>query len=310
MSYTYICAMSKNMLSWVLLLALASIWGSSFILMKRGMTAFDGTALFSDVQVASLRMSIAGLVLLPFALRFFKKIKTIKQFLLLMTVGLSGNFFPSFLFTYAETELSSGYAGMLNSFTPIFSILIGAFVFKQKLTSIQFFGTTVAVTGIVLLMIAGQDLSKSGTWWHILAIVLATLFYAISLNTIKHTLSNFKSIEITSLAFGIVLLPSLIIATATGSFTVLKTVPQAWEGLGFIVILGVLGTAFAVFIFNKLISISSVIFASSVTYFMPIVAVIMGLFIKEAITIYQIGAMLVILLGVFLANYYRLIFKK
>jgi drug/metabolite transporter (DMT)-like permease len=298
------------MLSWVLLLALASIWGSSFILMKRGMTAFDGTALFSDVQVASLRMSIAGLVLLPFALRFFKKIKTIKQFLLLMTVGLSGNFFPSFLFTYAETELSSGYAGMLNSFTPIFSILIGAFVFQQKLTSIQFFGTTIAVTGIVLLMIAGQDLSKSGTWWHILAIVLATLFYAISLNTIKYTLSNFKSIEITSLAFGIVLLPSLIIATATGSFKVLKTVPQAWEGLGFIVILGLLGTAFAVFIFNKLISISSVIFASSVTYFMPIVAVIMGLFIKEVITIYQIGAMLIILAGVFLANYYRLIFKK
>jgi drug/metabolite transporter (DMT)-like permease len=260
--------------------------------------------------VASLRMSIAGLVLLPFALRFFKKIKTIKQFLLLTTVGLSGNFFPSFLFTYAETELSSGYAGMLNSFTPIFSILIGAFVFKQKLTSIQFFGTTIAVTGIVLLMIAGQDLSKSGTWWHILAIVLATLFYAISLNTIKYTLSNFKSIEITSLAFGIVLLPSLIITTVTGSFTVLKTVPQAWEGLGFIVILGVLGTAFAVFIFNKLISISSVIFASSVTYFMPIVAVIMGLFIKEVITIYQIGAMLIILLGVFLANYYRLIFKK
>ena len=298
------------MLSWVLLLALAGIWGSSFILIKRGMTAFDGTALFSDVQVASLRMSIAGLVLLPFSLRFLKKIKTIKQFLLLLTVGLSGNFLPSFLFTYAETELSSGYAGMLNSFTPIFSILIGAFVFKQKLTSIQFFATTIAVTGIVLLMIAGQDLSKSGTWWHILAIVLATLFYAISLNTIKYTLSNFKSIEITSLAFGIVFLPSLIIATATGSFTVLKTVPQAWEGFGFIVILGLVGTAFAVFIFNKLISISSVIFASSVTYFMPIVAVIMGFFIKEVITIYQIGAMLIILVGVFLANYYRLIFKK
>jgi drug/metabolite transporter (DMT)-like permease len=302
--------MSKNMLSWVLLLALAGIWGSSFILIKRGMTAFDGTALFSDVQVASLRMSIAGLVLLPFSLRFLKKIKTIKQFLLLLTVGLSGNFLPSFLFTYAETELSSGYAGMLNSFTPIFSILIGAFVFKQKLTSIQFFATTIAVTGIVLLMIAGQDLSKSGTWWHILAIVLATLFYAISLNTIKYTLSNFKSIEITSLAFGIVFLPSLLIATATGSFTVLKTVPQAWEGFGFIVILGLVGTAFAVFIFNKLISISSVIFASSVTYFMPIVAVIMGLFIKEVITFYQIGAMLIILVGVFLANYYRLIFKK
>ncbi len=273
------------------------------------MHAIDGTILFSDVQVAALRMSVAGLVLLPFTLKFIRKIKTAKQFLCLLIVGLSGNFLPSFLFTYAETELSSGYAGMLNSFTPVFTILIGAFIFRQKLTSIQLIGTLIAVAGVTLLMMAGQDLSQSGSWSHILAIVLATLFYAISLNTIKHTLSEFKSIEITALAFGCVLIPALITTFASGTLQVFETVPQAWEGFGFICLLGIVGTAFAVFVFNKLIAISSTLFASSVTYFIPIVAVIMGLmFNREKITFMQMGAMLVVLCGVFIANYYRMLF--
>ena len=274
------------------------------------MHALDGTILFSDVQVAALRMSVAGLVLLPFTLRFLKRIKTPKQFFCLLIVGLSGNFFPAFLFTYAETELTSGYAGMLNSFTPVFTIIIGAAVFRQKLTSIQLVGTFIAVAGVVLLMSAGQDLSLSGSGFHILAIVLATLFYAISLNTIKYTLSEFKSIEITALAFGCVLIPALITVFLSGTVQVFKTVPQAWEGFGFICILGIVGTAFAVFIFNRLIAVSSTLFASSVTYFIPIVAVLMGLFIRETITWMQIGAMLVVLLGVFVANYYKMLFGK
>lgn len=302
--------MSKNILGWILLAILASIWGSSFILMKRGMHALDGTPLFSDVQVAALRMSFAGLVLLPFTIRFLHKIKTLKQFLCLLTVGFSGNFFPSFLFTYAETELSSGYAGMLNSFTPIFTILIGVAVFRQKLTSLQLVGTFIAVAGVALLMLAGQDLSKSGTWLHILAIVVATVLYGISLNTIKYTLSAFRSIEITALAFGCVLIPALITMYLSGTTEVLRAEPKAWEGFGFICILGVIGTALAVFIFNKLIAISSTVFASSVTYFIPIVAVLMGLFIGERITWSQVGAMLIVLSGVFIANYYALLFGK
>lgn len=301
--------MSKNVLSWCLLLLLSTIWGSSYILMKRGMHAIDGTPLFSDVQVAAMRMSIAGLVLLPFAFRFFKKIKTFRQFALLLVVGFSGNFFPAFLFTFAETELSSGYAGMLNSFTPVFTILVGTVIFRQKLTSIQLTGTLMAGIGIVLLMTAGNDLSKSGGWIHIFAIVLATLFYGISLNTIKHTLSDFRSIEITSLAFSFALIPALLIAFFSGTGEVFKAVPQAWEGFGFILILGIVGTAFAMFIFNGLIGISSTMFASSVTYISPIVAVLLGLFNHEKINLLQVGAMLIILCGVFIANYYKLLFK-
>lgn len=298
----YLCAMTKNTLSWILLLLLASIWGSSFILMKRGMESLDGTPLFSAVQVASLRMSIAATVLLPFSLLFLHRIKTFRQVYCLLIVGFAGSFFPAFLFTYAETGISSGYAGMLNSFTPVFTMIVGAFVFRQRLTRMQVLGVAIAGIGIVLLMIAGKQLSISGGWMHIFAIIFATLLYGISLNTVKHTLQGFKSLEITSLSLFFVLVPALVIAYCSGTIETLQTVPQATEGLGFICILSLASTAFAGVIYNRLISVSSTLFASSTTYFMPIVAIFFGLGFGETVNIYQIGAMVIVLSGVFIGT--------
>lgn len=303
----YFCTMSKELKAWLMLAALAGVWGSSFILMKKGMFAYDGSAIFSDTQVGAIRMLIAGCVLLPFALRAVRKIKTFKQFLLLGAVGLSGNFFPAFLFTYAETGLSSGFAGMLNSFTPIFTILIGFFIYKIRLTPIQLIGVAIGSVGIVLLMIAGKRLSMTGTWYHILAIVLATLFYAISLTTIKYKLQEFKSFEITSLAFLIILLPSVYANFQFGTLKTLQENPNAWEGLGYISILAIVGTALAVILFNQLISTSSALFASSVTYFIPIVAVLFGISYGEKIGWGQVGSMVIVLSGVFIANYWPLV---
>ncbi len=303
----YFCTMSKELKAWLMLAVLAAVWGSSFILMKKGMFADDGSAIFSDTQVGALRMLIAGGVLLPFALRAVRKIKTFKQFLLLGAVGLSGNFFPAFLFTYAETGLSSGSAGMLNSFTPIFTILIGFFIYKIRLTPIQLIGVAIGSVGIVLLMIAGKSLSMTGTWYHIFAIVLATLFYAISLTTIKYKLQEFKSFEITSLAFLIILLPSIFANFQFGTLKTLQENPNAWEGLGYISILAIVGTALAVILFNQLISTSSALFASSVTYFIPIVAVLFGISYGEKIGWGQVGSMVIVLSGVFIANYWPLV---
>jgi len=266
------------------------------------MHTVDGLPIFSDLQVGAMRMLIAGLVLAPFAVRHVKKIKTWQQFISLSIVGFSGNFFPAFLFTYAETGLSSGFAGMLNSFTPIFTIIIGFFVFKVKLSSIQLLGIAIGTTGIVLLMFAGKSISMTGTWFHILAIVLATLMYGISLNTIKHTLQMFKAIEITSLAFFIVLIPAAIANLTFGTALTFQQNPHAMEGLGYITILSVVGTALAVILFNKIISISSALFASSVTYFIPIVAVLIGLYFGEQISWGQVGSMCIVLLGVFILN--------
>ena len=278
--------------------------------MKRGMETLDGQAIFSFDQVGSLRMLLASLALLPFTIYSLRKIQSLKTFLLLTVVGMCGNFVPAFLFTFAETELSSGFAGMLNSFTPIFALIISGVFFKQKLSLHQFVGLLIAFTGVVFLMMAGKSASTSGSWLHIFAIVFATFLYGISLNTIKHKLSHLKSMEITSISFGILLLPGLLTCFSNSTFSTIKNNSHAMEGIFYISILSVVGTAFALLIFNRIISLSTTLFASSVTYLIPIVAVIIGLSFGEKISFFQIASMGIVICGVFVANYWGLLKRK
>ena len=294
--------MTKKSLAWLYLLLLGIIWGGSFILMKRGMHAMDGTNLFSSSQVAALRMVIAGLVLLPITLLNLKQLKQKKDLIFFACVGYFGNFFPAFLFTYAETGLSSGLTGVMNSLTPIFTILIGFMVFKHTISKFQLTGLIIAVVGVIFLILGGENVSFSGNLNQIIAVATATLCYAISVNVIKYKLSEYKAIEIASIAFGTTLIPSAIITYFSGAIDFLQHEPKAWEGLGFICILSVVGTVIALFYFNKLIAISSTIFASSVTYIIPIVALFFGLSDGESIHYLQVLAMFVILGGVFMVN--------
>lgn len=295
--------MQRELKSWGMLAVLACIWGSSFILMKRGMETTDGSAIYSDTQVASIRMLIAGLVMLPFGLYSLRKIKKPKQVLSLIVVGFSGNFFPAFLFTFAETELSSGLAGMLNSFTPFFTLMIGWLFFRQSLRWNQSVGLLLAFSGIVLLILIGSTIENHGTWVHIAALVLATFFYGLSLNTIKHTLVGFKAWEITALAFTFVAIPAGGAAFFTGTFKTMQTNPHAMEGLGYIAILSVFGTCLALLIFNRIIMLTSAVFASSVTYFIPFMAVALGTLLNhESFHWLQLVAMGIVLSGVYLAS--------
>ena len=296
--------MQKESKSWLLLFLLACIWGSSFILMKRGMYTMDHEVIFSDTQVASIRMLFAAFVLLPFSIKTFKKIKTRKEVLLLFVVGFFGNFCPAYLFTYAETAISSGYAGMLNSCTPIFTVLIGFFAYQIRLTLVQIVGVIIGTVGLVLLMFAGGLGENSGSLIHVMAIVLATLMYAVSMTTIKHHLQQFRAIEITSFSLLLVLLPAIAFYFYDNTNEVFINNPHAWEGFSYIAILGIIGTAFAVLIFNKIITLRDPLFASSVTYFIPIVAIFIGLGFNEHINLAQIASMFIVLVGVFFANYW------
>ncbi|MFT5581751.1 MAG: drug/metabolite transporter (DMT)-like permease [Psychromonas sp.] len=302
--------MKNETKSWLLLILLAMIWGASFILIKRGMFTMSGEPIFDHLQVGSLRMLFASIVLLPFGLKSIKKLKNWKEVLFLFIVGFGGNFLPSYLFAYAETGISSGYAGMLNSCTPIFTVLIAFFFFKVRLTLVQVVGIVIGTVGIVLLMLAGNLQPNNGGIIHVLSIVLATLFYGISLNIIKNKLQQFKSLEITALSLSFILIPALI---ANGIFGTLETVTTnefALEGLLYLGILGVVGTAIAVVIFNRIITLRDPLFASSVTYFIPIVAILIGFFFAEKINLAQIASMLIVLIGVFFANYWTALKKR
>ncbi len=303
--------MTKNLKSWILLLLLACIWGSSFILMKKGMFAADGSKIFSALQVGNLRMLIASGILLPLSIYNLRKIKNIKQFLFLGIVGFCGNFFPAFLFPYAEITVSSGFAGMLNSFTPIFTLILGFLLFSQNLKKHQVLGTIIGTMGACFLILAGKNSSLEGNLSHIFAIIIATFLYGLSLNTIKHKLQNFSASEITSLGFLIVFLPSLVGFFYFDTFKIFNQNKEAMNGFYYISILAIVGTALAVFLFNGIIRVSSALFASGVTYFIPIVAILIGLYFGESISNWQILAMLIILSGLVLANYgEKLFFKK
>jgi drug/metabolite transporter (DMT)-like permease len=306
----YFCTVKQNLKSWLLLLLLACIWGSSFILMKKGMYTTSGEAIFSAPQVASLRILLAALVLFPFAIPSLKKLFHRKNAWRFLSVGLSGNLIPAFLFTYAETGISSGLAGMLNSFTPIFTLLVGVLLFQIKAKLFQVIGAVIGTVGIFLLVILGKSASFTGNMEQIIAVIIATLLYGLSLNLIKHKLAGFTSLEITSLSFASILIPSAFAFFYFQTPAVMFTNPAAGPAFLYISILGIIGTAMAVFLFNGIIKKSSALFASSVTYLIPIVAVLIGLSFSEEITYNQVGAMVIVLLGVFIVNYGQLVFLK
>lgn len=287
-----------------MLVILGVIWGSSFILMKRGMFTITGEVVFSDVQVGSLRMAIASLVMLPFGLIHLRKIKQFKEVLFLLIVGFCGNFFPAYLFTFAETEMNSGLAGILNSFTSFFTIFIGFFLFKQQIVARQVLGLILAFAGICLLV--GHSVFSDThrvPVVHIGAIILATLFYGTSLNTIKHRLQQFSALQIASISFSFLALPAWIMLFVSKVPHTIKTSPHAINSLGYIAVLSIVGTCLALLLFNRIIAVKSAVFASSVTYVIPVVAVIIGaLYNKEAVSLIQVLGMCVIVSGVYIAN--------
>ena len=270
--------------------------------MKKGMYGSNGEPIFSAPQVGSLRMLIASSVLLPWAIKGWKSLQSKKDILYFSIVGTCGSFLPAFLFTFAETGITSGLAGMLNSFTPIFTILLGLLIFQQRLNSYQYIGVSIGTVGIILLVLSGKQSSLSGDTTHILAVIAATLLYAISLSTIKYKLQHYSSMQVTSISLSFIWIPAFLIFLLTDTPTVILENDQASDGLYAIIVLALFGTTIATIFFNATIRLSSALFASSVTYLMPIVSVLIGWRFGEVITAAQIGSMFIILFGILLAN--------
>ena len=276
------------------LLILAFIWGSSFILMKTGLKSF------SSEQVAGIRILLASLVLLPFSiknLKFLKK-EDVKS---LLIVGFLGSFIPAFLFTKAQTQIDSSLAGMLNSLSPVFTLIIGMLLYKTNFKSLQALGIVIGLIGALGLIVSGDGLSIGNVNAYTLLIVLATIFYAINANEIKSQLSHLTGIQVTSLAF-LFTLPASIIYLLTTNFKPVFTNPSWTIHLLSIAALGIIGTALAALLLNIIIRNTSAIYAQSVTYIIPIFAIFWGLMDGEMISALHIVSMCFILLGVYLTN--------
>ena len=285
----------QKTIAWVLLIILAIIWGTSFILIKRSLVAFDAG------EVGALRMLSAGIVLLPFALLNYKKIKG-KNWGILFIVGFFGSFIPAFLFAKAETHLDSSLAGVLNALTPIFVLIVGAILFTQRFSKSQVTGIIIGFLGTIFLVFAGSS-GITNINFYGLFVVLATICYGFNANIIKFNITGLNALTITSISLGMVMPIAL---AYTLFFTDVPhqvyTEPSARISLLYVSILGVLSTAVAMGIFNKLIQITTPIFSSSVTYLIPIVAVIWGLWDGEVLLLGHYLGMLGILTGVYIAN--------
>ncbi len=299
-------------LSWFLLLLLALIWGSSFILMKRGLLVF------SPLEIGALRISSAFIALLPFAIVHARKIPKSKWKYLLVS-GLLGNAIPAVLFPLAQTRLLSSVTGVLNGLTPLFTVLVGALFFSQKLKYKQLIGLGVAFLGAGLLSIAKKGGGFGDINEYVLLVVLASFFYGISLNVIKSKLSEIPSFPIASCAFLTVGIPSVLYLffgtpflthfreaeQITTQTTILPPIYLVWKSFFYIVVLGVIGTAIALIIFNKVIQLNDAVFASTVTYFIPIVAIFWGVIDDEPLQLEHFIGMALIIFGVFVANKWK-----
>lgn len=264
--------------------------------MKRGMEVF------SSDQVAALRIFIAFLFLLPWMIKHYK-IDLKKYWYGLVLMGTFGNLFPAFLFTKAETGISSALAGMLNALTPLFSIIVGILLFKMSVKMNQILGVLIGFAGALILVIYdGNGKEGDNNIIYALMVALATLCYAVSVNSIKKFLSDLHATTATVWSFTFIGIVAGIYLFTTDIVTPFKTNPLVWESLGYISILAIVGSAISVILFNVLIKISNPIFASSCTYLIPIVAVFWGVFDGEKVVWQQLVAIVVVLLGIWLIN--------
>tara|TARA_B110000263_G_scaffold938_1_gene776 strand:+ start:4032 stop:4904 length:873 start_codon:yes stop_codon:yes gene_type:complete len=285
--------MEKSIKNYLILIFLAIIWGSSFILMKRGLEVYSYT------QVAALRLFIAFLSLLPFIFRAFKKVAK-KHWGPIIITAFLGNGIPAFLFTKAQTHLDSSFVGILNSLTPLFTLLLAIYFFKSRPTKTNILGIIIGLTGAFMLSSSNLDGVFAINFYTIL-VVLATLFYAISVNVIRKYLADLDAISISALAF-LFIGPASGIYVFSSDFMPFLNTDRGISALLYIAILAVIGTSLAVVIFNKLIKDSSAIFASSVTYLIPIVAIFWGVLDGENILFSHIFGAVIILCGVYLVN--------
>ena len=292
----HLYVMSNTVKKWVLLLLLSFIWGSSFILIKKGLLGF------SPLQLGSFRLVISALIIFVLGFKSLKGLNK-NQWKWLALSGFLGSFFPSFLFAYAETEVDSTITSILNSLVPLNTVVLGFVLFKIKSNRFQVLGVIIGFIGAVLLILEGAALNPNQNYRYTGLIIFASLMYAANVNIIKRYLNEVRPLSIATANFVVVFIPSIAVLIFSGGMSRTTLYSKAFlPALGCVFLLSLFGTALAKILFNNLIQISNPVFASSVTYLMPLVALFWGALDAEIFNAFQGLYALIILSGIYLAN--------
>jgi drug/metabolite transporter (DMT)-like permease len=287
---------NKSLLNWLMFVALAVIWGSSFILMKIGLNNQ-----LSPYQIAALRIVSAGLVLLPTTLKYIRQIPNNKLLLVFMS-GTIGSLIPAFLFCLAEEGIDSSLAGTLNCLTPIFVIITGALFFRISTSRHKIIGIIIAFVGSILLLIGKGHMQESQHLIYVSFVVLATVLYGFNVNMVARHLLNISSLRVAAVALSLNAIPALIVLIGTGFFSMPFTNHDLLLGIGASMLLGIVGTAFATILFYSLVKGAGGLFASMVTYGIPFIAIGWGLVYGEALGWKEVVSLIIILFGVYWVN--------
>ena len=280
---------------WFYLIALSLIWGSSFILIKKALVGLEAS------QLGSLRIIFSSIFIFLIAWRNIFSIKKIEWKWITISAFL-GSFFPAFLFAFAEKEIDSSVASIINSIVPLNTLILGMIIFKIESTKRQIIGVLVGFFGTYLLISSGLKLNPDQNYNYAGLVILCSFLYALNVNIIKKYLQHLSALTITVGHFTAIILPAVLVFLFSDfEFSSLEK-DEVKTSIFYVFILALFGTALAKIIFNKLIKISSPVFASSVTYSMLIVSIFWGIVDGEKFSVYQLIATLIIVIGVILTN--------
>lgn len=287
--------MKTQNIKWFYLILLSLVWGSSFILIDFSLNGL------TPIQVGAFRILIAAFILIIVAYKSVFSL-TKKDWFWIGINALLGTFFPAFLFAFAINNLDSAITAILNSLTPLNTLVFGSLLFGFAFKKRQLFGILIGLIGTILLIYYSKDISSNNSLFYIGLVIIASVGYSINVNIIKKYLNEVKPIAITTGSFVVIIIPTIIVLLLSFKYEGLNFNEKTNESLLYITVLSIFGTAIAKTLFNKLVQISTPIFSTSVTYLIPIIAVFWGIYFGENLNVKQLIAGLIILFGVYLAN--------
>ncbi|MFT3954866.1 MAG: DMT family transporter [Piscinibacter sp.] len=274
------------------LIALAAIWGASFLFMRLG------AAEFGPVALAAVRVGGAALVLLPL-LAWRGQFAVLRaHWRPIFVVGLTNSALPFLGFSYAALSISAGLSSIFNASTPLWGALIAWAWLGDRPTAPRIAGLAIGFAGVLGLAWEKASFKPGGSGWAIVACLAAALCYGLAASYTKKRLQGVAPMAV---AAGSQLSAALLLALpALWWWPAQMPSPRAWT---MVALLAVLCTGLAYLMYFRLIAHVGASNAITVTFLIPAFAVLWGwIFLAEPLTGAMASGCVVILIGTALAT--------